>query len=317
MRKTDALFYFCLGIIPVGVILRIIDIDSGNSLFGYGLIGIFIYFSASIIKRITRNEYQKRDLFIRLLIVTITPVIFAKYLYHPFGDYLGLIIIPIFLVSSLINLVSKTSRYLKTSLTSILICILIIPLFDIDFNNDPRNYVPLNWYNRYNVNKSHEIDLSYHFSYKETETLSKQAFEAQKEKNYFKSIYLFKKAISIEPDNPTLHFGMSENYAYTNELEMAKNELDTAINLDNQNPVFYNNRGLLYYKLEENGNAIIDLKKAIELDSTQHIYYCNLALFLNATSEYEEACKMIDKAEALGANIDEYKLLKRIRKKYD
>lgn len=317
MRKTDVLFYVFLGIIPVGIILRINDINAGNNLFGYGLIGIFIYFIASIIKRVKRNEYKKFDLFIRLLIVTITPIIFAKYLHHPFGDYLGLIIIPTFLISTLIYLLSKSSQDLKTSLTSMLICILIIPLFDIDFNNDPRNYIPLNWYNRYNVNKSHEIDLSYHFNYKETETLSQKAFEAQRQKDYFKSIYLFKKAISIELDNPALHFGISENYAYTNELELAKNELDTAINLDDKNPIFYNNRGLLYYKLKENGNAIIDLKKAIELDSTQYFYYCNLALFFNATSEYEEACKMIDKAEALGANIDEYKLLKRIRNKYD
>lgn len=317
MRIINVLFYIFLSIIPIGIVLRIKDIEEGNVLFGFGLIGIFIYFTASIIKRIKRKEVGRFDLFIRLLILVIIPILFAKYLYHPFGDYLGLIIIPIFLVASLISLFSKTSKELKATSASILICILIIPLFDIDFNNDPRNYVPLNWYDRYNVDKAYEINLSYCFHYREAEVLSNKAFKAQSNKDYFKSIDLFQKAISIEPDNQSLYFGMSENYALTNELELAKRELDIAVGLDDKNPAFYNNRGLLYYKLEDFGNAIIDLNKAIVLDSTQYIYYCNLALFLNANEEYSEACKMIDKAEALGANINEHRLLKSIRKKHN
>ncbi|MDE5419637.1 hypothetical protein L3049_16720 [Labilibaculum sp. DW002] len=316
MRIADILFFISLGIAPVGIILRINDNAGGSTLFAFGLLGIFIYFIASIIKSFKKKNVDKIDLLLKSLIVVITPIILSKYLYYNFGDYLGLIIIPFFLISTFINLIFKLRGSIKITLTSILICLLIVPLFDIDFNNDPRNFVPRKWYDRYNVDKAHVIELSYYFKFKETESLSNKAFEAKDQKDYFKSIHLFKQAISIEPDNPTLRFGMSESYAYVNELELAKIELDTAIIIDNKNDYFYNNRGLLYYKLSENGNAILDFKKAIELDSTQYLYYCNIALVFNDASEYDEACRMIDKAEELGANIDEYKLLKKIRNKH-
>ncbi|MFA8451946.1 MAG: tetratricopeptide repeat protein [Bacteroidales bacterium] len=316
-RTADTLFYISLGITPIGIVLRISDIFGGNILFTLGLLGLLTYFAASIIRGILKKDNNKIGIVLKSLIVVIIPIIFAKYLYYNFGDYLGLVIIPIFLISTIIYLISELKKNIKVTSTSILICLLIIPLFNIDFNKDPRNYIPLMWYNRYNVERAIEVKLPYNFKFHKTESLSIKAFEAQKQKEFILSISLYKQAIKIEPDNPRLHFGISECYACTNDLELAKNELDTAIHLDDNNPFFYNNRGLLYYKLNENSNAILDFKKAIEIDSTQYSFFCNLALVFNSTMEYDEACKMIDKAEELGANINQYKLLKRIRKKHN
>ncbi len=316
MRKADILFYISLGITPIGITLRINDYIIGNALFGYGLLGIIIYFTASIIRSIKKKNFNKADLFIKSLIIIVAPIILSKYLYYGFGDYLGIIIIPIFVITTLINFISKLKRNIKITLTSIVFCILIVPLFDIDFKNDPRNFIPLNWYHIHNTNRLHPIDLFYRFNSQEAKSLADKALKARNKKEYYHSIYLLKQAKSIDTDNPTLYFGLSEIYVFINELELAKNELDTAINLDDKNPIFYNNRGILYNRLSENGNAVIDFRKAIEIDSTQYFYYCNLASVFIETMEYDEACKLIDKAVALGANLDEYESLKRLREKY-
>ena len=92
--------------------------------------------------------------------------------------------------------------------------------------------------------------------------------------------------------------------------------LDTAIMIDNKYAGFYNNRGLLYYKLKENDKAILDYQKAIELDSTQFTFYSNLALVYYHEDLFDISCQQLEKAESLGLNINDYKELKRIKKRH-
>jgi len=281
-----------------------------------GLIGIFIYYVAKIINQIVNKQYDRLILVLESLIVIITPIFFSKYFYYSYGNYVGLIIIPFFIFSALIYLIKHKEKYLKLTLTSILYLLMTIPLFGLDYYQNPVRYIPIKWYDRYNnVTEVGKISLPYSFKYSKTEELNIKAFELRERKKYHYAISLYRKAISIEPENPKLYFDISECYAQINELESAIYVLDTAILLDSDIPVFYNNRGLLYYKLGENQKAIQDYKIAVKLDSTKYWYYLNLALVYNILEEYEKANKMLDKAEELGQDISQNSIFRRIRKK--
>ncbi len=280
-----------------------------------GLTGILIYYSAKIIKQIVNKQNDRLILVLEALIILITPILFSKYYYHFFGDYFGLIIIPFFIFSAIIFLFKKKGKHFKLTLTTILYLIMTIPLFGLDYYKSPTGYVPQSCYDRYDVEEAIPISLPYEFKNSDAEELCEKAFELKKSKEYYQAIFLYRKAIKIEPNNPELYFDISECYANTNNLEKAISAIDTAILIDSDMHVFYNNRGMLYYKLKENGKALQDYEMAIKLDSTQHIYYTNLALVYFYMEEYEKANQALDIAESLGGNISKNRILRRIRKK--
>lgn len=315
MKSTNYLYYITISLIPIGQVFRIFDIPLGNLIFTTGLLGVVVYFLAKLTKQIIKKHINKFNVLLEILIISISPIFFSKYLYHSFGDYIGLIVIPIFVIVALIYLIKHGKKDLKITLISIIYILLVIPLFDIQFNKNPRNYIPLAWYDRYNVKETRPILLPAKYKYPETKELSENAFEYKQSGDYSLAIILYRKAIEIEPKNKKLLFEISNCYANTNELELAIAYLDTAILIDSTYSIFYNNRGLLHYKLKESEKAILDYEKAIKLDSTQSLFYANLALVYNYQKKYDKACEYIKKAEKLGEDISKFKTLKRIKKR--
>lgn len=313
--KLNYLYFFAIGLIPVGLALRIFDIPFGSIVFTAGLLGVLVFFLVILIKQLIKKQTDKFELFLEVLIILISPIFYSKYFYYYFGDYIGLIIIPLFLFMAIFYLMKKGLKDFKLTIVTILYLLLIIPMIGLDFNKSPRNYIPIEWYDRYNVQNIRTIVLPDYFKYPETEDLNKKAVEYKQAENYFFAIVLYKDAISIEPDNVKLHFDISDCYAKTNELELAVAHLDTAIMVDNSFSIFYNNRGLLFYKLKKSEKAISDYEKAIQLDPNQSIFYANLALVYNYLEQYDKACENIKKAESLGEDISQIKTLNRIRKK--
>jgi tetratricopeptide (TPR) repeat protein len=118
---------------------------------------------------------------------------------------------------------------------------------------------------------------------------------------------LYKKAISIEHDNPKLFFDMAECYARTDRLIIAVHVMDTAIILDSLYAPFYNNRGLFNYKLYNDQNAINDYKKAIELDAKNEVFHINLAAVYYSNNNFSEACAEFKLAVRLGTNLNDLK----------
>ena len=307
MKKiTSILFYLTLALIPISLIFLIQNWPGGHSLFALGLLGIFIYFLSKTIKDIAKKNYSPYNQVLQTIVILMSLVLFSKYLYQVFADYPGLIIVPIFIITSLLYLIKTKARYLKLTLTIILYLILTIPLFTFEFQFSPRHYIPIEWFDRYNVSEGKITKLSFAFKYKETEQLSIKAFELKKAKEYFEALAYYRVARKLEPRNLKLLFDMSETYAKSNALDTAIALLDTAILINRSYAEFFNNRGLLYYKLNKNDNAIEDFKVAISIDSTQSITYANLGLAYHSLNLKELSCRAFNKAKRLGLDLSKY-----------
>lgn len=313
-RFISILFYTAIGIFPIGMIFRIHHWPGGNILFTLGLLGLFIYFVARTIKDIVLKRIDRFNILLQIFIGLMSAILYSKYLYHFFGDYPGLLIIPIFIIISVFYLIKGKTKYTKLTTATIAYLLLSIPLFGLDFHKAPRQYIPQDWYNRYDVDNGVPITLPYGFQFKETEELSINAFDLRKSKDFYSAILIYRQALKLEPQNARLLFDISECYARVNDLETAIAVLDSAILIDSTYEGFYNNRGLLYYKLKENDKSIKDFEKAIKIDSTQSIFYVNLALAFYYNDLFEKACEAIVKADDLGLKTDDIKELKRIKK---
>jgi len=296
------------------MIFRIQLWHGGGFLFTLGLLGLLIYFTARTIKDYLFHRTNQLIMLLEILIVLMSGILFSKYLYHFFGDYPGILIIPLFFITSVLYLFYSKSKDNKLITAVITYLLLSIPLFGLEFHKAPRQYIPTEWYNRYNVSNAISIDLHSGYEFKETEKLCTLAYDLKKSKHYLEAMVVFRKALSIEPNNTDVLFALSECYAITNQLERAVSIMDTVILLDSTFAPFYSNRGLMHYKLQENNLALNDFKKAIIIDSTHWLYYANIALVYYDDEDYGKACSAIQKAENLGMDISSHKYLIGIKK---
>ena len=308
-RLILILYLISILLIPIGMILGVLQWPNGNIFFILGLLGLIIYFIAKTIKDLVKKRADNFIFALQLVTILMSVTLFSRYMHYRLWDYPGLLIVPIFIVMSLIYLTQRRFRDVKLTITSITFLILSIPLFGFEFHKSPRQYIPKEWYNRYDVKGSVPVNPPYGFDLKETELLSVRAFDLKRSKQYYESIVIYRQALKIEPHNPKLLFDMSECYAQINELESAISILDTAIILDSSYAPFYNNRGLMYYKLKENNKAIKDYQKAIQLDSIQWTFYANIALAYYYESDIEKACDALKRAKQLGLDLKTYRYL--------
>ncbi len=312
----NILYILSILLVLLGVIFKFQNWDGGNIILALGLLGILGYFVAKLIKDIIKKRYDLLKSTLLVLIVLMSVLIFAKYLWYRFSDYPGLIVIPLFIFTSLYYFIKGEKRELKIITTSSLYLILSIPLFiNVSFRS-PREYLPSEWYNRYQTDDAIPVKLPFDFKYIETEQLSIRAHKLRESKMYYEAINLYREALTFEPKNPILLFDLAETYARINNLEQAVALLDTAIMVDSTYSGFYNNRGLLYYKLNQNNKAIRDYLKAIEIDSTKTTFYYNIALAYYYEGNFLKACESIHKAEQLGLNLNNKRALRRIKQKH-
>jgi Flp pilus assembly protein TadD len=183
--------------------------------------------------------------------------------------------------------------------------LLIIPLFAFHFLKEPRQYIPTEWYNKYDISQSLTVKTPHKLKYSETKQLDKEARLLNKSGNYSAAIEKYTIARKLEPDNSDLLWDMSDSYARLNNLERAISLLDTAIMMDNTFAPFYNNRGLLYYKMMQNDKALKDYQMAIQLDGTQPVFYSNIALVYYYEHDLDKACEAIKKSEQLGSGLSD------------
>lgn len=316
MKKNSVIFfYIIIGIFPMAMLLRIKEGPFESLLFALGFLGLLMYFSARTVKDLLLKRNNRFNILLQIFMVLMSVILFSKYLYHSFGDYPGLLIIPLFVTTSVMYLIKGKATDGKLTISVVTYLILLIPLFGLDFYGAPRQYIPQDWYDEYEEDKQVEVVMPYTYQFKETEELSIRAFELKKSNYLDSAILIYRQALKLEPRNPKLLFDMSDCYAEMNDLEMAIAILDTAILIDSSYIGFYNNRGLYHFKLKENDKAIVDFKKAILIDSTQYVSYTNIALAYYNKRMFEESCEAIKKAEKLGIEIDNFKELKRIKNK--
>jgi tetratricopeptide (TPR) repeat protein len=315
--KTIKFLIFSVPIILalIGLICRILYLDWSNAFLFFGLFLISIYYTIKVV-----NDIIKKS---SLLIITqqaslilLSLVFISKYLDFKIADFPALVIVPIFICNSVLYIIENKLSDKKIVITTIVYLLFLIPMLEQDIGNSPRGLIPREWYNRYNVGEGVKIKIPYGFKFKETEELSKRAFDLRKSFNYYPAIVLYQTALKIEPNNPRIYFDQSECYARINELEIAICKLDTAISIDSTWAGFFNNRGLLYYKLGKPQNAIKDYQKALYVDSTQLSIYANLALAFYDIKDIESSFEAIKKARNFDNDDPTTRLLNRIKKEY-
>ncbi|WP_026710733.1 tetratricopeptide repeat protein [Flavobacterium filum] len=307
-------FYSTLAILIFGLLFQILNWPGGKAFFALGLLGIFIYFISKLFKDYIRKRIDRYTILLQISIVLMCLILFSKYLEHEFGDYLGLFVLPFFIISTVLYLKNGSLKNQRLTSTSIIFFLLCIPLFGFNIGIEPQQYLPKEWYDRYGIEEKVTVKLPYSFKYKSTEKMSNEACSFVKSKDYYSAILTFEKALKIEPENPMLLLEISSCYANVNKLEKAIDYLNVAINIDSTYEGLYNNRGLLYHKLNDDDKAIKDFESAIKINPNQSFLYANLAISLYQSNKYSEACLAIQKAKQLGFKIDESKTIRNINK---
>jgi len=310
------LFYCCIGLIPMGWFFQLNDWSGGPSLLALGLLGLFIYFAARLVKKLKENDLDKATIFFLALLVLMSVTLFAKYLNHPFWNIPSLIIIPVFILGSLLFLIKIKNKDKKIIIATGFYLLLIIPLFFRHIHRAPARYSMQGSYGRYDPGRYVSVTLPYKFKYSKTERLCNRALKLKRLWEIDHAIEILNQARSLEPDNPEILFHLSNFYARDDSLERAITLLDTAISIDHSWGGLFNNRGLLYYKLSENKKAEEDYKQAIILDSTNPVFYVNISLVYYYENDFEKACEALTKSEQLGEDLSDEDFLITIKNKY-
>jgi hypothetical protein len=306
-KKYDFILYSILGKIIFCALWSFSEIPGDSFFLIQGLIGAVVLFLIILINEFRKKKVILLNVFSYIIFILITIVIFVKYFYWSFFDYFSIIIVFLFLVLFSILIVKriknpehfKSRIELKTMITFFVYLILIIPTF-FDIKNGPNMLVHPSIYNPFYGIKKIQTTIDYQFKYPETRELSIKASNCYDNKQMSESIKYYKKAISIEPQNPFLHFDLSQVYCSLNEIELELAELDTTIMF---NPHFFeafNNRGFINYKLGNFNQAISDFNISIGIDSLSpkvSSVYLNKALALFALKRNEEGCIYIQKAK--------------------
>ena len=112
--------------------------------------------------------------------------------------------------------------------------------------------------------------------------------------NYDAAIYLFNKAVDLNPDNEYLYNDLGLCYVALGDMDLAIPEFSKAIELNSDCVEAYYNRGLAYFGQGRSGapDAISDFTKAIELDPDNVDAYYNRGLsynkFYNRATNYDK-----------------------------
>ncbi|MBR8538353.1 tetratricopeptide repeat protein [Carboxylicivirga sediminis] len=311
--KRNLVFLISSILIPTGILLRVSGLNFGALSLVLGFLGFLIVFIIELITARKRNR-TSIEIVMYVLIVLMSVSLFTRYLYYIFGDYPSLIIVPLFIVATLLYLATQKHKDPKLVSISLLYLVLTIPLFGLDFHKSPRQLFPQSWYNRLGDVDNINVTLPYQFQLQTAKELYNNASNAREHKDYFQAIIFYQKARNLEPYNPTILFDLAETYVRINELETGVALLDTAIMIDSTYAGFYNNRGLYYYKLNDYDKAISDYLKAIEIDSVGPTSYANLALVYYYKDMHNEARKALKQAESKGLIIKQSKEIQKINK---
>ena len=160
---VNILFYVTLFLLPLGIYLKYQDVAAGNLVFATGTLGILIYYSVSLVIDVTKKRGNKLLYALKLLLMLCVVVLFSKYLNYFFGDYVGLLIIPLFIVCSLFYFIKNNFHITKELVTTLLFYVLLIPLFFFSFHRAPRKFIPTDWYNRYGTDTPAIIEFPFDF----------------------------------------------------------------------------------------------------------------------------------------------------------
>ena len=128
----------------------------------------------------------------------------------------------------------------------------------------------------------------------ETSEFQVAFYESLREKgieNYDKAITALQKCLSLEPNNPVVHFELGKNYLYQKDYKNANDSFEKATQLDPNNRWYWVGLYDVFYATRDYTNAIVIMKKLIEFKKEYKEDLVPLYMF---TQQYDEALKLID-----------------------
>lgn len=112
------------------------------------------------------------------------------------------------------------------------------------------------------------------------------------------SISDFNSIIAKLPDEPTLLCERAISLFKNQQIDLALNDLNKAVELDTNNPFRYTSRAFIRAYVDIDG-AIEDYQKAIELDPDDEIAYNNLGLLQEQKGNFKEAKKSFNESNKI------------------
>jgi tetratricopeptide (TPR) repeat protein len=135
----------------------------------------------------------------------------------------------------------------------------------------------------------------------ETDEFQVAFYESLREKgieNYDKAITALQKCLSLEPNNPVVHFELGKNYLYQKDYKNANGSFEKATQLDPNNRWYWVGLYDVSYATRDYTNAIVVMKKLIEFKKEYKEDLVSLYMF---TQQYDEALSLIDElTETIG-----------------
>lgn len=291
MKKT---ILTLLGLIILFLCFLYFDILGATIFRVLGLSGLCItYLVITIFKKSETN--LNRVFFLSISLIAFT--LFCKYYYWQFWDIPALLCLPLFLL--LFYLFSKLEKPNLHTITAVILIVVTIPMCIPYFKDISRQIIPIRWYDRmYDVGEAIPIKIPNDITSPKADSLSSIAYNLMINERYSKATKTYLQALSIDSNSIYILFDLSHCYAEQNQLEEAVKIISKAIKI---NPSYYNiaNRGLYYYKIGDNQLAINDLNWAISINDTIPIYHINLALAYYHNNDYEFSCLEFEKARQL------------------
>lgn len=139
------------------------------------------------------------------------------------------------------------------------------------------------------------------------ESLKKQAsdyfIKAIESKSLDQAIFLYSKAIKINPDLEKAYYNRAFLYLEKGLYDLAISDHNQAIKLNPNHALNYNDRGYAYFRKGLYNRALSDYNQAIKIDPGFGMIYNNRAVIYYYLKEYEKAWADVRQAQALDYSV--------------
>ena len=116
------------------------------------------------------------------------------------------------------------------------------------------------------------------------------------------SAEMYKRYLSIKPDDEYIWYTLGETLLRTNNVEEAIDALRHAIKFHPQKGLYYKELAIAFDRVQKYDKAIAATNKAIDLGKNDSVTYCILGKALFMIEKYEEAIQKLEKSIALNKN---------------
>ena len=307
-RFTIILFYLSVGLIPLGFIFRLIDLPSGNMFFVLGLLGLFIYYTAKTIKDIIKKRIILIHISLNILIILMSATLFTKYLYWGFGDYPGLLIIPLYIFTAIFYLTTAKSKDVKLTITSVLFLLLSVPLFGFKFHKSPIPYLPAKWTTNANTNErdiKKDVlinDTKLNIRNIECTKIYEQAISFCDRGDYKNAREFLLRCNDIEPNNATILNSLGICWKVLGNYDKAMQCYYNAIKVDSLQLEAYASAGYALIEKHYFNEAIQILKLGYSKSNENQFTHYNISLNLAVAYFNLDSCLQTKKYLSISKN---------------